>query len=234
VKQLFSSWRYPSVLPARTPLKRPLSSVRIFAGLVLLVCAVGCGHEKFNLLPAPVESGDEGMAGDATMPGGRAGGGAGGRGGAGGFPSGGRPMHDGGPLPEPDCPDGFDPCVPCSSDWDCTLGTVCDTWRNYCAPYCGPVPEGNEIRCSNPLVCDAPRSLCVECIYDTHCGTGNRCDKTMCVPRPEAECSDNTHCANPEPICIYGVCRPCSADHQCGVDMHCENPRCVPKSMRQF
>ncbi|HVR18578.1 MAG TPA: hypothetical protein VMS65_02740, partial [Polyangiaceae bacterium] len=101
--------------------------------LAMLLLALGCGHERFDLLAPPDEAEAGKSAAGGPMTGGRASGGSGGT-----SQSGGRGPRDAGPLPEPDCPEWQPNCQPCWGDLDCPVfGTLCDTFRHYCAPYCG-------------------------------------------------------------------------------------------------
>ncbi|HEX6276453.1 MAG TPA: hypothetical protein VFZ53_25605 [Polyangiaceae bacterium] len=193
----------------------------------MTLLAVGCGHERFDLLPPPDAAGGGGTAGFAGA-GGRSGG-SGGNTGRSGSMNGGPSGRDAGPPPVPDCPDSQPNCTPCATSYDCVFGTVCDSFRNYCAPYCGPGFE-EPVRCVDPVipVCDWDRELCAECTIDTHCGP-NRCEFGKCVPRPPPECYDSTQCKSPEkPFCWDGYCRPCGFDDQCGMGEHCVMGRCEP------
>ena len=216
-------------LPGPAPSRRPMSRVRLPHSLAVILLAVGCGHERFDLLPAPDEVADGGMETGGTPAGGRASGGGGGS-----YPSGGRSERDGGSLPEPDCPEWQPNCAPCWNSYDCAVfGTFCDTFRHYCAPYCGEGFDGTPVRCEVPAwVCDRDREVCVECTIDSHCGA-DRCELGKCVARPNPECLYSSHCADPtKPVCFGGVCGPCTSDGQCGTDKHCEYGRCEPNSQR--
>jgi hypothetical protein len=198
-----------------------VSVTRLFA--VTLV-AFGCGPETFELLPQPPpsEAGGSGGAGSGAS-------GMGGRGNAGGA-SGGRSGRDAGTLPEPDCPDWQPSCAPCPNDEPCPFGTLCDYFRNYCAPYCGTGFDGTLVQCNPPGICDKDRSVCVECTIDTHCGP-DQCERGKCVPRPPPECFTNAQCENPEPYCFEGVCRPCSSNFHCDTNERCTMGRCEPDTM---
>jgi hypothetical protein len=138
---------------------------------------------------------------------------------------------DGGMLPKADCPDLEPNCQPCGPyPYDCGL-KYCDTFRNYCAPYCGRGFDGEEVGCSGPelRVCDADRFVCAECTIDTHCGT-DKCHFGKCEA---PECSTDNDCENPEPICFQGFCGRCNKDTQCGMDKHCEYGSCVLDMMKR-
>jgi hypothetical protein len=202
--------------------------VRFLLGLLVLLAGFACGRETFDLLPPDEEA--DARAGDGPVgSGGSAGGGFSGS--AGGFPTGGHGGYGGyggyggrdePPLPTPDCPDDPDlACSPCHTSRDCVLGTLCDTFRHYCAPYC----DDETVFCNEPSVpaCDRDRHLCVECTIPTHCGGMLKCMRGKCEPGTPPECFSNSQCTNPsQPVCVDYFCRPCFNDEQCGPGMHCD------------
>ncbi len=183
--------------------------VRLSLGFALLL-GLGCEHETFDLLPPAQEAPQAGMAG-------------GGRGGSGGTgaPTGGRGSPE---LPTPDCPENlFGPCQPCWTHSDCERGTLCDTYRHYCARFCQSASD-----CYEPPVCDQSRAVCVECTFDTHCGP-LECYGGKCVPPQPPECFTNADCDNPaEPVCFGGQCGACFSSEQCGPGLRCFQGRCDP------
>jgi hypothetical protein len=181
--------------------------------------AFGCDRETFDLLPPEEQTeSNAGKAGDPPSGTGGNGGGAGS-----GFPTGGRGGRVEPPPPIPDCPEYITECRPCTASHECEIGTFCDRFRNYCAPYC----DGEEWECFQPPVCDTFRSVCVECTIDSHCRDTLECEGGKCVPGTPPECFSNSQCLDPtEPVCIEGTCRPCYSHAQCGPGMRCNMGRC--------
>jgi hypothetical protein len=146
--------------------------------------------------------------------------------------NGGRSGRDAGPLPEPDCPDSQPNCAPCATPYDCTVfGTVCDVYRNYCAPFCGTAYDGSQVQCFDRTLpaCDRERNVCVECTStQAHCKIGETCEQGKCVP---PECFGNDECENPKPLCFEGKCGPCRYHFDCDPDEHCDFGRCEPGAM---
>lgn len=199
--------------------------MRRFRGLLVLFVGLGCGRETFDLLPPDEQvSDDDGMAGDGPV--GSGGSGYGGSAGSG-FPTGGRGGREEPPLPIPDCPDEVD-CKPCRGNYDCEIWTLCDTFRDYCAPYCD---ENTGCFEEAVPVCDGFRRVCVECTIDTHCPGTLECIRGKCEPGTPPECFSNSQCLNAsEPVCVDYTCRPCFSDPQCGPGMQCSPMgRCEPE-----
>ena len=200
-------------------------SVRQLRGLLVVLVGFGCGRETFNLLP-PEESTDDGMAGEGPVGSGGNGGSAFGGSGGSGFPTGGRGGREEPPPPIPDCPETEIECRPCTTSRECEIGTFCDGFRNYCAPYC----DGEMYECFQPPVCDTFRRVCVECTIDTHCPGTLQCIRGKCEPGDPPECFSNSQCLNPsEPVCVDYSCSPCFSDPQCGPGNRCDMGRCEPE-----
>lgn len=76
--------------------------------------------------------------------------------------------------------------------------------------------------------CD-PRVDCVECLFDSDCGNGERCDLRAC--RTIAPCDDSSDCRGADyPVCDLqvGECVACVEDTDCGGSAHCVSYRCAP------
>jgi peptidoglycan-associated lipoprotein len=97
-----------------------------------------------------------------------------------------------------------------------------------------PPPYPN---CKTDEQCKAKDERCVfgqcqQCIEDADCAAGQKCEKNVCVDKPE--CSQNSDCPG-ESVCSKGACvappKACSIDQECGEneickDGHCAAPEC--------
>lgn len=85
----------------------------------------------------------------------------------------------------------------CDSDAECTAG-VCDPFRG-----------------------------CVDCLFDTDCAAGERCDERIC--RTIEPCDAASDCTNAgRRVCDASAheCVECLADRDCGSSSHCEQNHC--------
>jgi hypothetical protein len=196
-----------------------MSRVRLPLALAVIALGFGCTQETFDLLPPPKPASTGGEAtGGFTATGGDAGDATGGQGGAGRGGSGG-----GSTPPGANCPPGV-PCQFCRTPSDCEIGTFCDTFRSYCAPFCNsqddcaPTPQ--------VPICDEGRAVCVECFVASHCTDRElTCVRGECVER---ECFTNAQCVDEVCDLNGGFCRGCFNSRECDLGTSCFMGRCVP------
>jgi hypothetical protein len=197
-----------------------MSRVRLPLALVVTSLGFGCAHETFDLLPPPDSMSTGGAAtGGFSGTGGDAGAATGGLGGTG------RGGVGGGPTPPgANCPPGVFPCEFCRTPMDCEIGTFCDTFRSYCAPFCNSQDD-----CAATLqtpICDENRAVCVECFVASHCTDRElTCVRGECVER---ECFTNDFCGDEVCDPNGGFCRNCFNDFECGPGLACFMGSCVP------
>ncbi|TNE48576.1 MAG: hypothetical protein EP343_15950 [Deltaproteobacteria bacterium] len=151
-------------------------------------------------------------------------------------------------------------CYDCTKNSDCKTGTVCNTKTRQCIRGCltdNDCPRGKVCgdynqcvdcsskspNCAVGLVCDKKANACVECLTDTDCSGGAKCDtginkclsatgRAQCLPCSkaggQAECATGHACVNAplgigtqiikrELVCL----KKCSSDRDCGQGYTC-------------
>lgn len=120
----------------------------------------------------------------------------------------------------------------CSTNDDCSAGEVCNTGSRACVPRCtvdtqATVCAGGE-RCVN--------EKCVQCVLDSDCGVGLKCD-TAGRCNAGSRCYSDRDCTVPL-VCLVqtGACLPkappCLTNDNCAVDQRCDvgSGKCIPKT----
>lgn len=80
------------------------------------------------------------------------------------------------------------------------------------------------------LVCDPLNELCVECLFDSDCGDGERCEGTSCIDR--VACTSSTDCEDVSGFeacdTVAGHCVQCMSSSDCPGTADCIDQRCRP------
>ena len=119
----------------------------------------------------------------------------------------------------------------CSSDSECSLGTVC-TFKNICEAVpcngeagnyqCTPEQICYKADAADPGTCSAP-----QCLTDADCADG-RCNEGVCST---GGCVSNSDCADDEICNLLGECETsdgtCIADADCPNGQVCKDDACV-------
>lgn len=198
-------------------------SVTLCVGLFVLLLAVSCGRESFNLLGIGGEGGVSSVtdpaasgAGNSNLPAassaglgnsprdaGAPRGGAGSTGGAPGF--GGNPIGIG----------------QGGSDEPCLSGELCTDGGLTCPPtvaVCKRCETDNDCGHDAPPFCDLTAGRCVECrVHENDCKAGETCDPAF--QRCAKACLTKTDCDTSEPQCdtYRHVCVECEDQPDCEV-----------------
>lgn len=97
-------------------------------------------------------------------------------------------------------------CKPPSPDSADTQATG-ETGTGYHNPNGGCLSDND---CAGD-VCDLDSGDCVQCTDDSHCSNPQPvCRGEVCVG-----CSSHLQCSNPAPICVISACEPCTSNEEC-------------------
>ncbi|MBN2359335.1 MAG: hypothetical protein JXR83_07765 [Deltaproteobacteria bacterium] len=132
------------------------------------------------------------------------------------------------------------PCTLASSfpEITCDPDQVCDEETQACR-YSGPpecTPENQATTCGPDEVCDAG-GRCVQCVNDSQCGPGLRCNARAGRCESEDLCRRDSDCTPPL-VCdpAVALCHvplpPCDSDLQCAVSEYCNRvtETCEPRA----
>jgi Cys-rich repeat protein len=102
-------------------------------------------------------------------------------------------------------------CVECLVSADCGGGRACEPTTHHCGAKCTSVSECAAFPATNHC---SQGGICGTCDDDGDCGTNMHCDTAsgQC-----SECNDNSHCAQPTPICDRSreICVQCLTGADC-------------------
>jgi hypothetical protein len=141
----------------------------------------------------------------------------------------------------------FISAVDCSIASNCGVtncwgsGTICDGEKCVYANQ----PSGADCGCDS--VCAGGHCVgwkCVECVYDSHCGGGEKCENNNCVNSCTPNCnwkecgSDGCGgscgtCNSFTPYCVSDWCMECTSDYHCPTDEYIGTKTCSENLVKQ-